>query len=223
MCDRLDMTDFPTEVGQRFAMRAVLHPGAERSRDDKSCRCIRPRFYLWPRRSASTTRLAEANRVYVRHTATSPLNVLAELYIAAPRLQQEGLFDGLSGWISSLLRLKIRRSRDRLQCIISGLKVPSVTLAAVDHLLEFVVRGNQRSEKRSAILRMVKAAGEIEQAAALRRRPHPPQRYRRGSQPARVVKLGGQPDVHFAVDIDDRALRRDEPSGNRGRISRMYA
>src|ERR1700722_14820707 len=54
---------------------------------------------------------------------------------------------------------------------------------------------------------MIEAAGEIEQAAALRRRPHTPQRYRGGSQAARIVKLRGQPDVHFAVDIDDRPQR----------------
>src|ERR1700688_3138310 len=29
LCNRRDMTDFPPKVGQRFAMRAVLHPGAE--------------------------------------------------------------------------------------------------------------------------------------------------------------------------------------------------
>ena len=28
--DRIYITDFPTEVGQRFAVSAVLHPGAER-------------------------------------------------------------------------------------------------------------------------------------------------------------------------------------------------
>src|ERR1700691_1359666 len=27
--DRIDITDLPTEVGQRFAVGAVLHPGAE--------------------------------------------------------------------------------------------------------------------------------------------------------------------------------------------------
>src|SRR5579862_4321765 len=29
-CERRDMTDFPTEVGQSFAMRAILHPGTKR-------------------------------------------------------------------------------------------------------------------------------------------------------------------------------------------------
>src|SRR5512135_3086004 len=80
--------------------------------------------------------------------------------------------------------------------------------AEVDRLLEFIVSGHQRAEERTAALGMIEAAGEVEQAAALRRRQHPPQRHRRRSQAARIVKLGSQPDVYLAVDVDDRAQRR---------------
>src|SRR5271170_4478126 len=50
-------------------------------------------------------------------------------------------------------------------------------VAAVDHLIEFVMSGNQRAEERAAVLATIKTAGEVEQAAALRRRSHPPQRH----------------------------------------------